>query len=295
MSNPDQIQRFVFDNAQVRGVITGIQESYAEVLSRDSYPRPVQILLGELLAACALFSTILKFEGRLSIQARTEGALKMIQAECNHQADLRAIARWEGEISDDDSAISLLQQGGQMAITIEPEQGQRYQGVVALEGDTLAACLQEYFNRSEQLPTRIHLSANGIDAAGMMLQVLPESAESSQQDEDCWNRLDHLVATLSDEELLGLDNETVLTRLFHEEEVRVFPVQDLRFHCDCSRERCGSALVSLAREELEEILSEQPVLEVSCQFCNERYEFDRSDIEVLFNPGAIAGDNQQIH
>lgn len=296
MSNPDQIQRFLFDDTQVRGVVTGLQQSYQAILARDSYPRPVQLLLGEMMAACAAISTMMKFDGRLSIQARGEGALSIIQAECDNQADIRAIARWQGDISDELPPLQLLAEGGRMAITIEPANGKRYQGVVALEGDTLAACLEGYFSRSEQLPTRFYLTADGKDAAAVMLQALPEqSHQSSEEYQEDWARLTTLADTLTAEEMLGLDNETLLTRLYHEETVRTFPAIDLRFYCDCSKERCGAALATLARQELDEIFEDEPLIRVHCQFCNEEYCFDQADVETLFNPNASQGDPGVLH
>lgn len=296
MSNPDQIQRFLFDEVQVRGAIVGLQESYQEVLARDNYPAPVQTLLGEMLAACALMSTVLKFNGRIVLQARTAGALRVVQAECSHQADLRGIARWDGDIADDTDPVSLLAQGGQMAITIEPETGRPYQGIVPLEGDTLAACLEDYFRRSEQLPCRLILAADSKDAGGMMLQSLPESSgPTNPEDQEDWTRLLMLANTLSQQELLELESEVVLTRLFHEEQVRVFPALDLRFHCDCSKERSGGALVAVGREELDEILAEEQEIKMQCQFCNEEYRFDSADIEALFSGAAGMADPGILH
>ncbi|MFP8967644.1 Hsp33 family molecular chaperone HslO [Pokkaliibacter sp. CJK22405] len=296
MSNPDQIQRFLFDDISVRGAITGLQSTYQEVLSRDAYPRPVQTLLGQMLAACSLMSTVLKFEGRLVIQARTAGALRVVQAECSHLADLRGIARWDGDIADDLDPMMLLQEGGQMAITIEPEKGRPYQGIVPLEGATLAECMQGYFNQSEQLPCRLFLAADGKDAAGMMLQAVPESSGPTDvADLEDWERLTVLADTLTSKEMLELDNTTVLTRLFHEEQVRVFPVLDLRFHCDCSKERCSAALATLNAEDLNDAIQQDEELKVQCQFCNEEYVFDKADLEALQHEASAPGNPDVLH
>ncbi|GAA0793088.1 Hsp33 family molecular chaperone HslO [Marinobacterium sediminicola] len=289
MSNPDQIQRILFDQIDVRGVVAGLENSYQEVLSRHDYPLVLQRLLGEMLAAVSMLSSTLKFEGRLLLQAQGEGAVRLLMAECNHHQDLRAIARYEGEVADDLAFNELLVKG-RIALTIEPEKGQRYQGVVPLEHSTLAQCLQAYFEQSEQLGTSIHLAADGQRAAGLMLQVLPAEGTG---DED-WSRVSMLASTLKDDELLQLDNEELLFRLFHEETCRLYEPQSLRFQCDCSRERSAEALKFMTEDELLDILAEQNgSIDVGCQFCNQQYHFDETDIRALFSePGYLDQDGR---
>lgn len=289
MSNPDQIQRILFEQIDVRGVVAGLETSYQAVLARHDYPPVLQRVLGEMLAAVGMLSSTLKFEGRLLLQAEGEGQVKMLMAECNQHQDLRAIARYDGELADDLSFDQLLQ-NGRLALTIEPEKGQRYQGVVPLEGDTLAQCLQAYFEQSEQLGTSIQLAADGKQAAGLMLQVMPAEGRG---DED-WNRISMLASTLKDEELLRLDNEALLFRLFHEEVCRLYEPQPLRFRCDCSRERSAEALKFMTEQELLGILKEQNgVIDVGCQFCNQTYNFDETDIRALFSePGYLDKDGR---
>ncbi len=165
MSNSDQIQPVLFDKLDIRGVLVGLETSYQQVLELHDYPPLLQRVLGEMLAAVSLLSSTLKFDGRLILQAAGEGAVQMLMAECNHQHDLRAIARYEGDIPEKQAFHELLV-NGRLAITIEPEQGRRYQGVVPLEGDSLAQCLESYFAQSEQLPTQVHLVADGQRAGG---------------------------------------------------------------------------------------------------------------------------------
>lgn len=289
MSNPDQIQRILFEQIDVRGVVAGLEASYREVLARHDYPPVLQRTLGEMLAAVSMLSATLKFEGRLLLQAEGEGQVKMLMAECNQHQDLRAIARYDGELADDLSFDQLLQ-NGRIALTIEPNKGQRYQGVVPLESETLAQCLQAYFEQSEQLGTSIQLAADGQRAAGLMLQVMPAEGRG---DED-WNRVSMLASTLKDEELLQLDNEALLFRLFHEEVCRLYEPQPLRFRCDCSRERSAEALKFMTEQELLEILKEQNgIIDVGCQFCNQTYNFDETDIRALFSePGYLDKDGR---
>lgn len=277
MSSADQIQRILFEEADVRGVVTGLDASFAEVLARNDYPVRIRQLLGEMLAAVTLLSATLKFEGRLLLQAQGEGALNLLMAECSHHQQIRGIARFEGELPETDKFADMFQ-SGRLALTIEPAKGQRYQGVVPMEGASLAACLEDYFSRSEQLPTRIFLASDGNTAAGMLLQVLP-AAEGQAED---WNRIGLLADTLTAEELLNLDNESMLYRLFHQEKCRLYEPQPLEFHCDCSRERCARALQLVGREELLEAAGQQGgSIRVDCQFCNAEYAFDREDILAL--------------
>ena len=291
MSNPDQIQRILFEQIDVRGVVVGLETSYQEVLARHNYPPVLQRVLGEMLAAVGMLSATLKFEGRLLLQAEGEGQVKMLMAECNRHQDLRAIARYDGELGDDLSFDQLLQ-NGRIALTIEPEKGQRYQGVVPLENETLAQCLQAYFEQSEQLGTSIQLAADGQCAAGLMLQVMPAEGRG---DED-WNRVSMLASTLKDEELLQLDNEALLFRLFHEEVCRLYEPQPLRFRCDCSRERSAEALKFMTEEELLEILKEQNgIIDVGCQFCNQTYNFDETDIRALFSEPGYLDEDGRMH
>lgn len=289
MSNPDQIQRILFEQIDVRGVVAGLDASYHEVLARHDYPPVLQRLLGEMLAAVSMLSSTLKFEGRLLLQAQGEGQVKLLMAECNHHRDLRGIARYEGELTDELNFRELLV-NGRIALTVEPEQGQRYQGVVPLEGDTLSACLQAYFEQSEQLGTSIQLAADGTRAAGLMLQVMPAQGTG----EDDWSRVSMLASTLTDTELLELDNEALLYRLFHEETCRLYEPQSVRFKCDCSRERSAQALKFMSEEELLQILEQQDgLIDVGCQFCNQQYHFDETDIRALFSePGYLDQDGR---
>lgn len=285
MCSSDQLQRFIFDQADVRGVLVGLEQSYLDALDRHDYPLPVRALVGEMLAAVSLLSSTLKFEGRLSLQARGDGAISMLMAECTRQNHLRGIARYE---LDDEAALNTaglpeLLGHGQLVITIEPDQGQRYQGVVPLDQATLAGCLEQYFAHSEQLATRIMLATGERHAAGMLLQALPSAEEGQQQQHfaENWNRVAHLGSTLTEQELLELDNQTLLFRLFHEEQVRVYEASELVFKCDCSKERCLGALRTLSEDELQEMLDEQGVIEMDCQFCKNRYHIDQVEVEQL--------------
>ncbi|TCK06063.1 Hsp33 family molecular chaperone HslO [Marinobacterium mangrovicola] len=291
MSNSDEIQRILFDEIDVRGAVARVEDSYQEVLSRANYPAVIQRVLGEMLAAVSLLSTNLKFEGRLMLQAAGEGSLRVLMAECSHHQNLRAIARYDGDI-DDNAAFNELLVNGRLALTIEPDNGRRYQGVVPLEKPTLAGCLQDYFRQSEQLSTSIQLAADGKRAAGLLLQVLPAS-DSGDAD---WQHINTLAQTLKGEELLELDNETMLYRLFHEENCRLYDPEKLTFHCDCTRSRSAEALKMMTEEELLNVAEEHDgVIEVSCHFCNELYRFDEADIRALFHDAGQLDDTDNLH
>ena len=289
MSNPDQIQRILFDELDIRGVVSGVQQTCADCFENHDYPAVIQQVLGEMLAAVSLLSSNLKFKGRLILQAQGRGNVRVLMAECNHDRDLRAIARYEGELDEQANFVDLLPQG-QVVLTIEPEQGQPYQGIVPLDGENLGKCLENYFLSSEQLPTQIQLASDGEKAAGMMLQVLPAQGTG----EEDWDRVSHLASTLKSEELLELDNETLLYRLFHEEQCRLYEPDEVRFKCTCSRQRSEASLKLVEKAELLEVLEEQGKVVVNCQFCNAQYDFDAADIEALFAENGASG-GSQVH
>jgi len=290
----NQLQRFQFLDGAVRGEICQLNEAYQSALSRHEYPAPIQRLLGEALAGVALIAANLKFEGCLILQIQGDGPMSVLMAECNHLGELRGIARYDEArmaMQADDSWTALAGQG-QLILTIDPEDGERYQGIVALEGESIASALAGYFAQSEQLPTYFYLAANDQQAAGLMLQVLPQSV--ANEDEDLWDRAQGLARTLKPDELLTLSREEVLYRLFHEERVELYPEQALRFHCSCSRARSANALRSIELAELLEIAEEHGgKLEVDCQFCHQKYVFDAIDLHQLHVSASVTSEGLQ--
>lgn len=282
MAYQDITQRFLFENADVRGELVALDTSYREVLAKHDYPEPVRELLGEMLAAAVLLSTTIKFDGLLVLQASSSGPVSTLMVECASDQAVRGIARYDESLTG--STLTELMPDGILAITVDPEVGQRYQGIVSLDGATLAECLNGYFQNSEQLPTRFRLQADGRTARGLLLQALPADRQrDAEQRAATWEHLNILADTLTGEELLSLDNQTVLHRLFHQEDVRLFDPHAVRFECSCSMERSGNALVSLGHEDAIALLAEQDgEIEIDCQFCNARYQFDQGGIEELF-------------
>lgn len=278
----DQVQRFSFDNTDLRGVITHLDQAFTEVKSRHNYPQWLLRPLGELMAGAAILGTNLKFAGRLTLQVRmASGPATLLQAEVNDQGSLRAIARYDESVEED---AELALDNGQLIITIEPDQGQRYQGITAIEGGHIAAALQGYFEQSEQLASRFWLHCDGERAAGMMLQKLPTSGSA---DDEAWERLTIISSTLKAQELYELSFDDVLHRLFHEELLRVFPTQSLAFNCSCSQPRVLAALKGLGQDELLGILEEQGEISTQCEFCLQEYHIDKSDIDKLFGHQSI--------
>lgn len=283
----DVLHRFLLERAGVRGALVRLGPAWREVATRAEYPLPLRSLLGEALAASALLTGNIKLDGALSLELKSSGALRLLFAECNDQGHLRGLARWNEPLPAP-LALDALSDAI-MAITIgNVDRGQRYQGLVELRHAGLADSLEDYFVKSEQLPARIVLAADGEHAVGLMLQKMPgEGGIDAVHDEDAWNRVLQLTATLGVEELLGVAPEQLLYRLYHEESVRLFEPRPLAFGCSCSRERVTAMLRSLGREEVEAaLLARDNEIEVICEFCAQRYHFDRIDAEHLLSESA---------
>ena len=290
----DTVQRFHFSESPVRGEVVHLGDSLKAVLDCHAYPERVITLLGEAITASVLLTSPLKFEGSLILQIRGDGPLRTLMAECNHRRELRAIVQVADGWNEQTAALPLSQLfgNGQLVITIDPENGQRYQGIVPLNNDKLSECIEHYFEQSEQLPTRLWLACNGESAAGLMLQALPGYDKS--EDADMWPRLCQLTETVTDQELLDLPTTELLYRLYHEETVELHGTKEVCFKCSCSRMRTEQALFSLGEAELRNIIKEQGSINVSCQFCNREYGFDPIDVEQILR-GGTGGGSAQLH
>lgn len=277
-SDRDTLTRFLFEHAPVRGEMVRLDATWRAVLANHEYPEPVRNLLGEMMAAATLLAATLKFEGSLIMQMQGSGPVTLAVVECSSEFHLRATAKWRDDLVPGDIAALLGQ--GKFVITIDPKSNnQIYQGIVALEGTTVAEVLEHYMLQSEQLETRLWLASDGEQACGFLLQRLPEQ---ESQDADAWNRALNLGNTLSADDLLQLPARTILHRLFHEEDLRLFEARPVSFRCTCSRERVANMLRLLGLDEVHSILEEQGKIEVDCEFCNRHYHFDAVDAEQLF-------------
>ncbi|RMG27729.1 MAG: Hsp33 family molecular chaperone HslO [Gammaproteobacteria bacterium] len=274
----DVLHRFVFEDTNVRGVLVHLDASWQAVLERRTYPDPVRTLLGQAMAAVVLLSTTVKYQGSVTLQLRGRGPVTLLVVQVRPGRHVRGIAHWRDPVHT--GTLAEVVGEAQLAITIDPGEGMdRYQGIVETgAARTLAQALEGYFERSEQLPTRLWLAADGVRAAGMLLQQLPGAG----RDADAWNRLEHLGATLTPGELLQLTDRELLHRLFHEERVRLFEADPVSFRCDCSRERTDALLRGLGIDEVRTLLAEQGRVHVECEFCGHAYDYDAVDVEQLF-------------
>lgn len=230
------------------------------------------------MAAAALLSATLKFNGSLILQIQGNGPISLLVVECTHEMTMRATAKWDESLPS--SNIAELVGNGLCVITLVPQDGsQSYQGIVPLEGHSVAEIISAYMVRSEQLETSLWLAVSETHAAGMLLQKLPDQPE---QDADAWDRTTHLASTVKPQELLTLDTRTLLTRLFNEEDIRLFDPQDVSFHCSCTKTGVAGVLRMLGKDEIADLLGERGMIEVHCEFCNQRYEFDQIDAEQIF-------------
>ncbi|AKS42072.1 Hsp33 family molecular chaperone HslO [Wenzhouxiangella marina] len=290
----DQLQRLMFEEINARCVRVHLCEVLKEAIGSDRYPASVEQLLAEGLLVAGLLSSGLKFEGRISLQLQSSGPLKFLLADCTDDGGMRCVARLAEDALLPESRDALwqsLRQGGILTLTLEPTQaGERWQGIVPLEGRDLAEALESYFERSEQLATRLRLAVDGTQGSALMIQKMP--GEGS--DEDGWNRLEHLVGTVGDRELLDVADERLFHRLFHAEERRQFPARPLRFHCPCSRARVERVLIGLGAEEIRSMVEAAETVEVQCEFCGKSYAFDPVQLAVLMDEAPTA-ESRTLH
>lgn len=280
-TNTDLLHRYLFEQYHVRGELVQVNESYNAMLANHNYPDVVKRILGELLSATCLLTATLKFEGDISVQIQGDGPLSYAVVNGNHKQQMRAVARFDDNITE--GTIPELIGKGYMVITITPDGGEKYQGVAPLEHDSLAKCIEHYFASSEQLSTRVWLSCSVTDndnkAAGMLLQVLPVEDKAEQD----FQHLEALTATITDEEMLNLPAEQVLIRLYHEDNPKLFEPQAVTYECGCSRAKTGDAILKLSHQDAKALIAERGNIEIICQFCLTQYLFDAIDVEALFN------------
>jgi molecular chaperone Hsp33 len=288
----DSLRRFLFEFAPIRGEIVRLDSTWQAVIDRHNYPPVLRDLMGELCAAAVLLAATLKLKGSMILQIHGKGAVKLLVVECTGDLELRATAKWEGDLSH--GTLQDLVGDGRFVITLDPKDGnEAYQGIVELEGESIAEILQNYMTRSEQLETRLWLAADGNIASGMLLQKLPDQAE--MPDEDPWNRAVQIAETLKSEELLNVPAAELVHLLYHEEDIRLFDAQAVVFRCTCSRENVARMLRMLGRGEVDSILAERGDVEVHCEFCNERYVFDRVDADAVFADTMAMAANKTLH
>ncbi|MGZ8295225.1 MAG: Hsp33 family molecular chaperone HslO [Telluria sp.] len=294
----DTLQKFIFENAAVRGEFVELSDTWREVQARHSYPPAVKTVLGEMLAAASLLSANLKFNGSIIMQIHGDGPVKLMVVECDSNQRMRATAKLAEHAQVEDnatlSALLNVSGNGRFVITLDPNDkmpGQQpYQGIVPLDGEDMATVIENYMLRSEQLDTKLWLGADAHVSRGLLLQKLPRHSgkddqtkqASEAEDLETWNRAVMLASTLKQEELLSTDIQTLINRLFWEETIRVFEPVHPHFHCSCTREKVGNMLKMLGTGEVEAALEDLGELEINCDFCGKHYAFDKVDCAQLF-------------
>ncbi|GGC99503.1 Hsp33 family molecular chaperone HslO [Undibacterium terreum] len=295
----DTLQKFMFEHAGVRGELVEISDTWQQILSHQQYPQAVKVILGELVAASALLSANLKFDGTMVMQIHGDGPVKLLVVECDAELHIRATAKLapDAVIADGAGLAELVHAhgNGRFVITLDPNNKlpgqQAYQGIVPLDGDTVAVIIENYMARSEQLDTKLWLASNDQISRGMLLQKLPKTGgiEATVEDEtEAWNRAVTLGSTLKQQELLDTDINTLLHRLFWEETIRVFDPLHPSFQCNCSREKVGNMLKMLGQEEVNTAVNELGRLDINCDFCGKHYGFDKVDCAQLFVAATLA-------
>lgn len=286
------LNRYLFEDLSVRGELVQLDEAYQRIISSKEYPAALQKLLGELLVSTTLLTATLKFEGSITIQLQGDGPVSLAVINGDHDQKIRGVARWEGDIADDATLHEMMGKG-YLVITIEPKKGERYQGVVGLEGETLADVIEGYFANSEQLKTRLWIRTGEHEgkkhAAGMMIQVMPDGTGTSED----FEHLEQLTATVKNEELFTLPANELLYRLYNQDSVRLYEPQPVEFHCGCSRERSGAAIITVDKTEIYDILAEEGTISLHCDYCGTSYTFDEPEITELYTQ-ATSG-NKTVH
>lgn len=284
----DYRQRFILPEIGVWGACVRLTSSWTEILSHYDYDTVVTSKLGEAVVATVLLTTHLKREGSLILQTQSEGPLHTLVAQSTREGTVRGLARAAGQVNDGD--VTQVFGEGKLMMTIDNENQERYQGIVALDGKNLGEALETYFSQSEQLETRLWLEADKNGASGLLLQRLPtEENRFDENDKDealeHWRRVTLVADTLRPRELLDLSSEEVIHRLFHQEKVRRFVPEGLRFYCGCSTARIEAMLIAMGREEVDNIVEEHGAVEVDCEFCNKHYRLEKGDCQRLFDVG----------
>lgn len=278
MSQFDVLNRYLFADCHARGELVQLDESYKAILKNHNYPIGVQQLLGEVLAATSLLTATLKFEGEITVQLQGDGPIGYISVNGNNNQQMRGIAKLKEATQA--TGLRALIGKGTMVITIRPSKGEAYQGVVALEQDTIAGCLAHYFEVSEQIPTQIWLftDTDKQQVGGALVQLLPDGEDKAKQQAD-YEHLCQLTNTIKAEEIFSLEAEALLYRLYHQEQVNLFDPQAVSYVCGCSEEKCLAAISQIEPSEIKAILAEQGKISMHCDYCLTSYDFDEAKLQ----------------
>lgn len=281
MQEKDCIQKFIFVHEDIRGALVHLNESYQTIITQHHYPKAVKQILGEALAACVLLTSSLKFEGDVSLQFQGDSRLPLLLVQCDHTFNLRGFAKFSQEpnIAFEEAFLA-----GRLVLTIAPENNtQAYQSIVPIQSTSMSDNIMAYFLQSEQIATKVWLAVDEHQASGMLLQMLPTENQDSSARERFWEYAVVMGETVEEQELLQLDNATLLHRLYHETELRLFEAEPVKFRCRCTPQKMQQVLNVLGKQEIESLIQEQGRISVTCDFCNQQYLFDAIDIAMLFH------------
>ncbi len=270
----DKIHRFIFDSYGIRGEFVHLEQTVQKMLAKHNYPLIIADLLQQVAAVSILLTTTLKFDGKISVQLQSKGKIKLLVVQATNKLGFRGIARYDKEHNYSGVNFKQLAKEGRLSITIEPNKGKRYQGNVELERETFAECIEDYFNRSEQLKTRIWLFNDDNKVKGLMLQALPDMLS-----QDSFDHLVYLSETLSKEECLTIDGEILLNRLFHQESVRELMTQVVHFQCGCNRKKMLDSVTLFPADEIEQIINQKGKVSVKCEFCLNQFDFSELELK----------------
>jgi molecular chaperone Hsp33 len=276
----DILHRYLFDNLHVRGELVQLTNTYQAIIDGHDYPIGVRQLLGELLAATCLLTATLKINGEIAVQLQGDGPVGYLAVNGNQNQEMRGIAKLKEPTTE--TGLTNLIGKGNMIITIRPEKGEAYQGIVELEKSTLADCLSHYFDVSEQIPTKIWLFHNDEtqQVGGSLIQLLPDSTDKQKQHDD-FDHLCQLTNTIKPDEVFRLDAQTLLYRLYHQENVRLFAPQKVKYQCRCSKDKCLNAIAHIDPVEMQSILNEQGKINMTCDYCLTSYDFYQEQLAEL--------------
>lgn len=293
MSAFDHCQRFVFEASNIRGEIVQLENSWQAVLQHHQYPGNVRQKLGECVAAALLLGSTLKYEGSITLQIQGNGEIKLLVVQVTSKRTFRAVAEYDAATVSDD--LQQLFGNANLVITLESERHkERYQSIIELNQESISAAINEYFSKSVQLKTELWLACDGSRAAGLLVQEMPGVA-GVNTDADLWDRVVTLSNTITADELLNLQVRMILHRLYNEEDVRLFDADSIRHFCPCSREKITMSLISLGKNELDDIIKEMGSIEVTCEFCRCEYSFDKIDVETMFTEKIVSVQSDTTH
>ncbi len=277
----DSLQRFIFDHTDIRGEIVRLDKSFQTIMQQHHYPETIFNILGQTLAASVLMSAALKFKGQFTVQFQSGTAIKLLVAKCTQDFFIRGLAQYDEALLGTEKTLFT---GGQLVVTVEPDDAVKpYQSIIPLTAEHISDNLENYFGQSVQIPTKLWLAVNSERAVGMLLQLLPSQTQTIEERETFWQHAVKLGETITDTELLTLDNETILHRLYHAENVRIFTADPISFRCNCSKKRMDNVIKMLGKKETDEIFETKQVIDITCEYCNSVYTYDRIDVAALLH------------